>query len=163
MVEFAILAPILLMMFFLTIDFGRLVYVYSAIAWAAREGGRMASLEPQKATDCLIYQRVLQAAQGLSLAPDPNSLVNDSNPNAPAPPLQPATPPPGQGYIYIFPAVSTTTPQYPNNCTGDPRSNSKSFPVAVQIQYTYAPLATWFSDFLPNITLRTISVVSTEY
>jgi len=163
MVEFALLTPLLLMVVLLTIDFGRLVYTYGAIGWAAREGARMASLEPQKTTDCLIYQRVLQAAPGFNLAPDPKSLVNDSNPNTPVPPLQPTTPPPGQGYIYIFPAVAPATPQYPSNCAGDPRSNSKAFPVAVQIQYTYLPLVSWFSDFIPTFTLRSISVVATEY
>jgi len=162
MVEFALLSPLLLMMVLLTIDFGRLVYTYGAIGWAAREGARMASLEPQKSSDCPIYQRVLQVAQGFNLGPDPNSLVNDSNPNTPAPPLQPTTPPPGQGYVYVFPAVAPTTPQYPTNCNGDPRANSKTFPVAVQIQYTYLPLVPWFSDFMP-ITLRSISVVATEY
>jgi len=163
MVEFAVLTPLLLMIVLVTMDFGRLVYTYGVIGWAAREGARMASLEPQKTTDCPIYQRVLQAAQGFNLSPDPNSLVNDSNPNSPSPPLQPTTPPAGQGYVYIYPAVSPITPQYPSNCTGDPRGNSKSVPVGVEVQYTYSPLVSWFSSFIPNITIKAQSVIATEY
>ncbi len=164
MVEFAIVAPALLLSFFLMIDFGRLVYTYGAIAWATREGARMVSLKPQESTDCAVLQRVEQVGRGFPLTPDPNSLVNNSDPNNPSPGKGPTTPPPGQGYIYIWPAVATKVPQ-DLNCAGKPRKASPTArDVAVLVQYTYSPLIPWFTSFMPaTITIKTISVVHTEY
>lgn len=162
MVEFALLAPFLMYVLLVTLDFGRLVYTYASIAWATREGARAASLEPQKTTDCPIYQRAEQAAQGFILSPDPNSVYGNSDPNATSGTL-PTPPPPGQGYIYIFPAVAKTAPQdIAANCSGDPRKTGRtSTPVSVEIQYRYVPLVPFIS--LPNITIKAISQVQTEY
>jgi len=163
LVEFALLAPLIILMLLLSIDFGRLVYTYGAIAWAAREGARLASLEPQKTTDCPILQRVESVGRGFPLLPDPNSLAGNSDPNNPVGSLIPRTPPVGTGYIYIFPAVATKVPQ-DTFCAGAPRKNSGgSIPVSVSIQYTYAPLVPLFQSFLPITTMKTISVVPTEY
>ncbi len=165
LVEFSLLAPVLFMMLFLMIDFGRLVYTYGAIAWATREGARLASLEPQANTDCPILQRVEQVGRGFPITPDPNSLANNSNPNQPVPPLAPTTPPSGQGYVYIWPAVATRTPQdNPANCTGAARKTAPGAQdVAVQIEYSYVPLIPLLRGFVPNLTITTISVVHTEY
>ncbi len=164
MVEFALLAPLLVLVLLLTIDFGRLVYTYGAISWATREGARMVSLKPQQNTDCPVLQRVEQVGRGFPLTPDPNSLKNNTDPNNPSPPLQPTTPPAGQGYIYIWPAVATKVPQ-DSNCTGTPRAISPTArDVAVLVQYTYQPLVPLFQSFLPStLTIKTISVVHTEY
>jgi Flp pilus assembly protein TadG len=45
MVEFALVLPILLLMFFGVIDFGRLVYMNSVLSQAAREGARVGAVE----------------------------------------------------------------------------------------------------------------------
>lgn len=163
LVEFSLLAPLLIYMLLVTVDFGRLVYTYGAIAWAAREGARIASLEPQKITDCPIYQRIEALAQGFNIAPDPNSVHNNSDPNSPSGSLVPTTPQPGQGLIYIYPAVATASPQdVAPNCTGAPRKTAqKSTPVTVEVQYTYSPLVPLLS--LPSITIKAVSVVQTEY
>ncbi len=163
LVEFALLAPLVMYMLLVTVDFGRLIYTYGAIAWATREGARLASLEPQKVTDCPIYQRIESYAQGFNLSPDPNSIYRNTDPNSPSAPLQPTTPPPGQGYIYIFPAVAGVAPQdvFPN-CAGSPRKTAKkATPVSVMVQYTYTPLVPLIS--VPNFTIKAISVVQTEY
>jgi Flp pilus assembly protein TadG len=165
MVEFALVAPLLVMILFLTVDFGRLMYTYGAIAWATREGARMVSLSPQEVTDCPVLQRVESAGRGFNISPDPKSLVNNSDPNNPTGTLVPTVPPPGQGYIYIWPAVATAAPQDSgNNCNGAPRLGSATArDVALQIQYTYVPLVPWFSSFIPNITIKVVSVVHSEY
>lgn len=170
MVEFALILPFLLLVLALTIDFGRLVYTYTAISWAARAGARMIALVPQQASDCAALTRVVQVGQGFPISVDPNSVVNDTNPNAPSGPLQPTTPGPGQGYVYIWPAVAPSSPQLPSNCDGTPRYpigqvSGQSLPhdVAVEVQYGYTPMVPLFQSFIPNITIKTISVVHTEY
>ncbi len=164
MVEFALVAPVLLLMLFLMMDFGRLVYTYGAIAWAAREGARLATLDASQTSDCAILQRVESVGRGFPLVPDPNSVAGNSDPNSPVPPKVPTNPPPlGQGYIYIWPAVATAAP-VDANCAGNPRQvTSTANMVAVQILYAYQPMLPMFSNFVPNITVKVISVVRTEY
>jgi len=163
MVEFAILAPVLIVMLLLMIDFGRLVYTFGAIAWATWEGARLVSLQPQETTDCPVLQRVEQVGRGFPLTPDPNSVVGNSDPNNPTGTLVPTTPPQGTGYIYIWPAVATRVPQ-DSNCNGAPRlGSSTARDVAVLVQYSYVPLVPLFTSFVPNLTIKTISVVHTEY
>ncbi len=166
MVEFALVAPLLVMMIFLMIDFGRLVYTYGAISWATREGARLASLKPQVKTDCAILQRVVEVGRGFPLTPDPNSIAGNADPNNPgSSSIKPTTPPPGQGYVYIYPAVAPSYPQLPNNCAGTQtrKTSSQFLDVAVQVQYSYVPLIPLISSFVPNIQVRTISVVQTEF
>jgi hypothetical protein len=163
MVEFALLLPVLLLMVFLTIDFGRLIYTFGAIAWATREGARLISLEPQQATDCLVLQRVEAIGRGFPLTPDPNSLRGNTDPNNPSGILVPSTPPDGSGYIYIWPAVAPRAPQ-DSNCDGNPRLGSATArDVAVQIQYAYVPMVPMIKDIVPRLIIKTISVVHTEY
>ncbi len=163
MVEFALLCPALIIMLFLLIDFGRLVYTFGAIAWATREGARLISLEPQQATDCLVLQRVEAVGRGFPLSPDPNSIAGNTDPNNPSGSLVPSTPPAGQGFIYIWPAVAPKVPQ-DTNCNGAPRLGSATArDVAVQVQYTYVPMMPLISSFVPQINVKTISVVHTEY
>src|SRR6202011_1681898 len=69
MVEFSLVAPVLIVMLFLMIDFGRLVYTFGAISWATREGARLISLAPQQTTDCAVLQRVEQVGRGFPLSP----------------------------------------------------------------------------------------------
>jgi len=52
------------------------------------------------------YADIAGIANGFQLSPDPSSIVGDHNPNAPSGPPQPTTPPPDQGYIYIWPSVA---------------------------------------------------------
>lgn len=166
MVEFSLVAPVLIVMLFLMIDFGRLVYTFGAISWATREGARLISLAPQQTTDCAVLQRVEQVGRGFPLSPDPNSLVGNTDPNNPGPPLAP-TPsdliPAGQGYIYVWPAVATRVPQ-DTWCNGNPRRVSQTArDVSVQVKYKWSPLMPLISNVVPSFTITTISVVHTEY
>lgn len=163
MVEFSLVAPVLIVMLFLMIDFGRLVYTFGAISWATREGARLISLAPQQTTDCTVLKRVEAVGRGFPLAPDPNSLVGNTDPNNPSGSLVPTTPPSGQGYIYVWPAVATKVPQ-DTYCAGSPRRVSQTArDVAVQVEYTWLPLMPLVSSIVPSITIKTISVVHTEY
>jgi hypothetical protein len=148
-------------MILLLIDFSRLVYTYAAISWAAREGARMISLGPNINSDCSALLRVEQVGRGFPLVADPNSIRGNQDPNGSLTP-GPTTPAAGQGYIYIYPAVATTPPD--TNCTGLTRYLDPAHPdVSVEVQYGYTPLVPMFRTFIPNLTIRTISVVHVEY
>lgn len=165
MVEFALVAPLAFLMIFLTIDFGRLVYTYTAISSAAREGERIISLKPQQSTDCYALAQMEKMGQAFPLVPDPSSLSGNSDPNNPTGTLQPTAPPLGTGYIYIWPAVAVATPQDTStNCTGSPRRGSGTIrQVAVSIEYHFKPLTPLIGSIASDITIRTVSVGQTEY
>jgi hypothetical protein len=166
LVEFTLVAPLLLLIIAVTIDFARVVYAYSAISAAARAGARSLSLKDQENTDCLVYKTVEAAGQGFNLSADPNSVAGDANPNSGAP-SGPKTPPPGQGYVYIWPAVSSgQPPDAPGVCngTGGARFQSnQGGEVAIEVQYGFKPWISIVADFIPNFNIKTVSVVQTEY
>ena len=51
LVEFALVFPILALLIFGLVDFGRVVYTQNAISQAAREGARWGSVQARSATD----------------------------------------------------------------------------------------------------------------
>jgi Flp pilus assembly protein TadG len=161
MVEFALVAPFAVLFILLLIDFSRLVYTYAAISWAAREGARMVSLAPNLNSDCSALKRVEDVGRGFALIADPNSIAGNQDPNGSLSP-GPTTPAAGRGYIYIYPAVATSPPD--TNCSGPSRAMDQAHPdVAVEVQFGYTPIVPMFRSFIPNITIKTISVVHVEY
>lgn len=91
MVEFSLIAPILIVLIFGVVDFGRLIYVYATINQAASEGARTAIRDsPLLPTDTDVQTSVRLHAVDVSLAnPCPNG------------PISTAVPPANQGWIYI--------------------------------------------------------------
>ncbi len=168
LVEFTLVAPLLFLIIAVTIDFARLVYVYGAVASITREGARTLSLKDQDTSDCLVYRNMEAAASGgFSLLADPKSQAGDSDPNNPSGALQPSVPPPGQGYIYIYPALSTgSPPDSPSFCAGSGASRSQLAQVrdvTVLVQYGFRPWISLVASFIPNFTIKTISIVQREY
>src|SRR5207302_1360794 len=112
MTEFALVAPVLLLLFFGIIDFGRVIYIYGTLVQAANEGARIsihASTPLPTDSDILTASKV--HAQSLRLA--------NPCPNGPLPPTTGAgaqNPPPGSGWIFITepnpPATVETSPPY---------------------------------------------------
>ena len=163
LVEFALVSPMFFLIIFTAIDISRLLYAYTAISSAARDGARTASLIGSNYTDCQIIQEVELVGQGFPVRMDPNSLVGNSDPNNPVGTLVPTTPPANVGYAYIWPAVATADPPDSNCNTGIPRAISPSVKhVAVEIQYHFTPLLPIVSQFAPNIIVKTVSVVTVE-
>lgn len=164
LVEFSLVAPIFLVIMFAAIDIGRLLYAYSAISSAARDGARTASLQTALYSDCQIIQEIEIVGQGFPVVMDPNSLVGDTDPNNPSGSLQPTTPPPNVGYGYVWPAVATADPP-DSNCTSpvNPRAVSQSVKhVAVEVQYHFVPLTPFVGRLIPSVIVRTVSVVTVE-
>ena len=163
LVEFALISPIFLFIIFSAVDISRLLYAYTAISSAARDGARTASLAGSLFSDCQIIQEVELVGQGFPVRMDPNSLVGNSDPNNPAGALQPSTPPPNVGYAYIWPAVATADPPDSNCTSSAQRAISPTVKhVAVEIQYHFTPLLPMVGIFAPNIIVKTVSVVTQE-
>ncbi|HEV3460841.1 MAG TPA: TadE/TadG family type IV pilus assembly protein [Candidatus Dormibacteraeota bacterium] len=166
LVEFTLVAPLLLLIIALTVDFARVVYTYSAISAAARAGARTLSLKDQEGTDCQVFQTTEAVGQGFNLSADPNSVAGNVNPNTGGP-SGPTTPPAGQGYVYIWPAVSTgRPPDAAGLCTGSgaPRAPAgQAREVAIEVQYGFKPWISIVADFIPVFNIKTVSVVQTEY
>ncbi len=161
LVEFALVAPVMLLLGFLSIDVGRLVYTFSAISSAAREGARTASLQETAQSDCAPIQQIFATANGFQLGMDPNSVVSNTDPNNPAGALRPLVPPVNQGYVYIWPAVATADPPEANcNSNASRALPQNARHVAVEIQFHFQPLTP-----LPNadIVIKTVAVERTEY
>lgn len=100
MVEFAIIAPLLLVLLFGIIDFGRVIYTYITINQAVNEGVRTAIRDSaQLPSDGDVETAAKRHAVDVSLAnPCPNG------------PITSAVPPANQGWLYITePFVAGTT------------------------------------------------------
>ena len=163
LVEFAIVAPVFLVILFLLIDFGRLIYTFGAISWSTRQAARVVSLQPQATSDCLALHTAEGTAQGFRLTADPNSVVGNTDPNNPGTPGPTTNVPAGTGMIYIWPAVASA-PNPDATCDGSNRNVSPTVQdVAVQIKYAYQPLMPIISSVVPSFTITTISVVHVEY
>jgi Flp pilus assembly protein TadG len=156
-------APVFLIVIFAAIDISRLLYAYTAISSAARDGARIASFQTAIYSDCQIIHEVELVGQGFPVRMDPNSLVGDSDPNNPAGALQPSMPPPNVGYAYIWPAVATADPPDSNCSSGQPRAVSQSVKhVAVEVQYNFIALTPFIASLTNGIDVKTISVISVE-
>jgi Flp pilus assembly protein TadG len=163
LVEFAVVSPLFLFIVFSAIDISRLLYAYTAISSAARDGARTASLSSAQFSDCQIIQEVELVGQGFPVRMDPNSIVGDSDPNNPSGALQPSTPPPNTGYAYIWPAVATANPPDANCNSTNQRAVAPSVKhVAVEVQYHFVPLLPFVGSFASNVIVKNISVVTVE-
>ena len=163
LVEFSMVAPLFLLVMFGAIDIGRLLYAYSGISSAARDGARAASLQVSLFSDCQVIRDVELVGQGFPVVMDPNSLVGNSDPNNPSGALRPTTPPPNEGYAYIWPAVATADPPDSNCTSSTQRAVSQSIKhVSVEVQYHFVPLTPAIAGLVPTIIVRTVSVVTVE-
>ena len=72
LVEFALVIPLLLLLFMGVFDFGRAIYTYNAISNAAREGGRTAIVN-----QTLLDIRTRAAAQATVVGIDPTTTACD--------------------------------------------------------------------------------------
>src|SRR5450756_610544 len=101
MVEFALVAPLLLVLLFGIVDFGRVIYVYITINQAVNEGVRTAIRDsPLLPTNADVESAVKRHAVDVSLAnPCPNGPVTST------------VPPANQGWVYVTEPNPPSTPE----------------------------------------------------
>jgi TadE-like protein len=170
MVEFALVAPVLLLLLFGIVDFGRVIYVYVTINQAVNEGVRTAirdsALLP---TNADVENAVRQHAVDVTLAnPCPNG------------PITPAAPPANQGWVYItepdppaiVQALSPTLEDAPGGqkwafSTGSCSATNPAHdhaPLQVTIRYNFVPFTPLIRQITGNsIIISASAVYSTEY
>jgi TadE-like protein len=174
LVEFAIVAPLLLVLIFAVVDFGRVIYIYVTLNQAVNEGVRVAiRASPLLPTNSDVETAVKQHAIDVSLAnPCPNG------------PITSATPPANQGWLYITEPIPQSTWPSPvepfapglKNAPGGQMwavSNGTCSatnpaydhaPLQVTIRYNFVPITPliqqWFTD---HIIVKAAAVYLTEY
>jgi TadE-like protein len=100
-VEFALIAPVLIVLLFGIVDFGRIIYIYATLNQAVNEGARTAIRDsPLLPTNVDVQTSVRHHAVDVSLAnPCPNGPITSANPPA------------NQGWIYITEPNPPSTPE----------------------------------------------------
>jgi hypothetical protein len=170
MVEFALVAPLLLLLLFGVIDFGRVIYIYITINQAVSEGARVAIRDsPLQPTNSDVETAVKSHAADVVLAnPCPNG------------PITTATPPPSQGWIYITepdpPAtVEQLSPTLENAPGGETWANASGAcsaknrahdhaPLQVTIRYNFAPFTPLIAQLTASgIVISAAATYRTEY
>jgi Flp pilus assembly protein TadG len=169
-VEFAIIAPVLLFLLFGIVDFGRIIYIYATLSQAVNEGARAAIRDsPSLPTNSDVEAAVKQHAVDVSLAnPCPNG------------PITNATPPANQGWIYITEpdppsAVESLSPALANAPGGQMWGNSNGTcsatnpvhdhaPLQVTIRYNFVPYTPLIQQVTANsIVITATAIYKTEY
>jgi Flp pilus assembly protein TadG len=169
MVEFALVAPLLLLLLFGIVDFGRVIYVYITLNQAVNEGVRVAIRDsPLLPTNADVETAVKAHAVDVSLAnPCPNG------------PVTAATPPNNQGWLYITEPNPPTTPEalapslenapggqmwaVSNGTCSATNPAYAHAPLQVTIRYNFVPFTPLIRQFAGNILISAAAVYRTEY
>lgn len=180
--EFAIIAPVLLLLTFGIIDFGRGLYMYITLQEAANEGARVAVrasfyTDPNNnnhnyPADSDVQAAVQANAVNMTLG---NPCPNGPIPNAGVAQGSPSLPAPGTGWIFITDpsAAGTGTPnapagQLPFNpppagCN-DAVAAFKNEPLKVTLWYNFQPLTPLITQAVGNqIVITAYAVYRAEY
>ena len=169
MVEFAIVAPLLLLLIFGIVDFGRVIYVYITLNQAVNEAVRVAIRDsPLLPTNADVETAARIHAVDVSLAnPCPNG------------PVTAAAPPANQGWIYITEpnppsTVESLSPTLDNapggqmwgfdngTCSATNPANNHA-PLQVTIRYNFVPITPFIKQFANNIIIQAAAIYRTEY
>jgi hypothetical protein len=170
MVEFALVAPLLLVLLFGIVDFGRVVYTYVTINQAVNEGVRTAIRDsPLLPTNADVENAVKRHAVDVFLAnPCPNG------------PITSAVPPANQGWVYITEPNPPSTPETlspslqdapggqlwgfsTGSCSATNAAHDHS-PLQVTIRYNFVPFTPLIRQWTANsIIISAAAVYSTEY
>ncbi len=170
LVEFALVAPVLLLLLFGIIDFGRVIYTYITINQAVNEGARTAIRDsPQLPTNADVENAVKQHAVDVSLAnPCPNG------------PITAAVPPANQGWIYITEPnpPATAEPLSPSledapggqmwsqaggGCSATNPAHDHA-PLQVTIRFNFVPFTPLIKQLInTNIVITGAATYATEY
>jgi hypothetical protein len=170
MVEFALIAPVLILLLFGVIDFGRLIYVYATLNQAVNEGARTAIRDSGLLPSNLDVQTAVRLhAVDVSLA---NPCANG--------PITAATPPPNSGWIYITEPnpPSTVEPLSPSlmdapggqkwketngTCSATNPAHDHA-PLQVTIVYNFVPFTPLIQQVTANhIVISAAAIYKTEY
>lgn len=171
LVEFAIVAPILLLLLFGIVDFGRVIYIYATLNQAVHEGARTAIRDsPLLPSNSDVEAAVKRHAVDVYLAnPCPNGPIDTS-----------VAPPANEGYLYItepnppstVEALSASLQNAPGgqmwaNATGSCSATNPAHDHAalqVTIRYNFVPFTPLIQQVTANhIVITAAATYQTEY
>ncbi len=185
MTEFAIIAPIILLLTFGIIDFGRALYLYITLQQAANEGARVAvrasyfidvsGVTHTWPNDTDVANAVQGHAVIMNLANYP-ACPNGPLPNGGVPLGSPTLPPANSGWIFIT-DPSQAGNGYPNGPRGglglypspSPGCNAiqpavGNEPIRITLWYTFSPITPLISQAVGNnIVITAYAVYRAEY
>lgn len=176
LVEFSLIAPILLLIIFGVIDFGRGLYYYITLQQSANEGARVA-VRASYYTDISGTQHQWPTDDDVDVAVKAHApAVFLANPCANGPIDTAQIPPENQGWIYITDASTADGSGSPNAPAGGggtftpgpgcntPVPASNNYALKVTIRYNFVPLTPLIQQVTANrIVLSTYAVYRTEY
>jgi hypothetical protein len=181
MTEFAIIAPVLLLLTFGIIDFGRGLYMYITLQEAANEGARVAvraswytdpnNFNHNYPTNADVQAAVQANAVNMTLG---NPCANGPIPNNGVAQGSPSLPAPGTGWIFITdPSVagngSPNAPAGQAAIVAPPGCNSpapafKNEPLKITLWYNFQPLTPLITQAVGNqIVITAYAVYRAEY
>ena len=187
MVEFALIAPVILLLTFGIIDFGRALYMYITLQQAANEGARVAvrasdyidanGVQHVWPTDSDVAAAIQAHAVNMNLANNP-ACPNGPLPNNGNPVGSPSLPAPNTGWIFIT-DPSPAGNGYPNGPTGGlgtfPPPNSgagcdpiqdatNNNPIKVTLWFNFQPLTPIIQQVVGSrIVITAYAVYRAEY
>lgn len=176
--EFALITPVLFLMIFLIVDFGRAIYIQATLNQAVNEGARVAVRgEPPsyaQPSDVDVESAVKSRASGVSLAnPCPNGPINGLSglpqnqgwlfiTEAPAPTVFEASPPPNAPGLGAA-GPGQTAPAFGASCNSVNKATG-NVPLQVTIYYNFAPITPLIGNLMNNqIMLSASATYRTEY
>jgi Flp pilus assembly protein TadG len=192
MVEFALIGPLVLLLLFFIIDFGRGIYYFVTIDNAANEGARVAvrsSAQPGTSATLPSDSDVVNAIQQHTAA----VFLSQKCPNGPIDASASGVPPPNVGWIYITEVPAPTTlqnpaTQVPNAPGGQPfvassggcdaivpvstplpgtQANTTNVALQITIRYNFVPVTPLIQGLANTVNvplvLQAYAIYRTEY
>ena len=179
--EFSLVAPVLFLMFFGVVDFGRAIYVQATLNQGANEGARVAVRgEPpdyDEASDVDVLNAVKTHTQAVALGnPCPNgpiptsfsSLADNTGwvfvTEAPAPTVyESPAPPNAPGMGAANPHLGQVAPTFGAGCNSAVPAGNNA-PLQVTVYYNFVPLTPLISNLMAgHIILEAHAIYRTEY
>ena len=133
LVEFALAAPVIILLIFAVFDFGRAIYAYNAVSNAAREGARVAIVDqgPASGGISLAAQEAANQATALGLNPADTAQIQ---------------------VIYRLPDLSANCPNPPSaGCVAQ-----------VRVQYAFKAVTPLINGIVGPITLSSTTQIPVE-
>jgi Flp pilus assembly protein TadG len=153
LVEMALTLPLFIALVFGCLDLLRYIYISSVLTDNSVNAARTAALANNQTTDCNV-QRVAETDPGIFTAPSPDPAAVYGNTLA----TVPSTPAAGAGYVYIYPAVATSSTTC-GNSVNRPGTASPPSSVTVRITYQFQPV----TPLLPAFPIVAVSTQPTGY
>jgi Flp pilus assembly protein TadG len=132
LVEFAVIAPFLVLLLLALFDFGRAIYAYNAISNAAREGARVAIVDqgPSSGGISLAAQEAANQATALAIDPADTAQVR---------------------VVYRLPDLTATCPRVGVGCVAE-----------VRVQYLFKAVTPVIGNIIGPITLSSTTQIPVE-